>query len=296
MPFGIQPSDLFVVGTLVLLEGLLSADNALVLALLVRHLPEEQQKKALQYGLIGAFTLRGLGIYLARYIIALWWLCGLGALYLIFLALKHFVRGRHDESAHTAEPGVASVAVKKGMSFWQTVAVVEFTDVIFAVDSILVAVALVNDPRKIWVVYTGGFLGIILLRLAAGFFISLIRKYPTLDNMAYALVGWAGVKLISTAGHLYDKPVFGYRLPELPKPVFWAVFTLIVVVGVVSAARHKRTADDEADQRSADEALEDLEQGGFVPSKGARVYPATTPAAPSAAERGGAEGSGGPLP
>jgi YkoY family integral membrane protein len=268
-----------IVGTLIILEGLLSADNALVLALLVRHLPQDQQKKALQYGLFGAFALRGLGIYLARYIIALWWLCGLGALYLIFLALKHFFTPQHHETDEAAQATGGVMARKKGMGFWQTVAVVEFTDVIFAVDSILVAVALVNDPRKLWIVYTGGFLGIILLRLAAGLFIGLIRKYPTLDNMAYALVGWAGVKLASTAGHLYGKPVLGYNLPELPKPVFWIVFGLIVVVGVVTAMRHKRNAADDADQRSADEALRDLQESGFASGGGARVYSAPPDAA-----------------
>ena len=79
----IHPSDLLVVGTLIILEGLLSADNALVLALLVRHLPEKQQHKALLYGLVGAFVLRGIFIVLAGFIIRLWWLCALGAAYLI---------------------------------------------------------------------------------------------------------------------------------------------------------------------------------------------------------------------
>ena len=43
------------IGSLVLIEGLLSADNALVLAVLVKHLPEKQKKKALMYGMFGAY-------------------------------------------------------------------------------------------------------------------------------------------------------------------------------------------------------------------------------------------------
>ena len=42
-----NPVNWGIIGTLVLLEGLLSADNALVLAMMVKHLPEEQRKKAL---------------------------------------------------------------------------------------------------------------------------------------------------------------------------------------------------------------------------------------------------------
>src|SRR5689334_25351224 len=46
------------IGTLVILEGLLSADNALVLAVMVKHLPPEKRKKALFYGLLGAYIFR----------------------------------------------------------------------------------------------------------------------------------------------------------------------------------------------------------------------------------------------
>ena len=57
--------------SLVLIEGLLSADNALVLAVLVRHLPEQQRKKALLYGMIGAYFFRfifiGIGVYLVKF-------------------------------------------------------------------------------------------------------------------------------------------------------------------------------------------------------------------------------------
>ena len=55
----IQLADILLVTgtvlTLVILEGLLSGDNALVLAVMVRHLPREQQKRALRYGIWGAF-------------------------------------------------------------------------------------------------------------------------------------------------------------------------------------------------------------------------------------------------
>lgn len=254
----IHVSDLAVIGTLIVLEGLLSADNALVLALLVRHLPEKEQKKALLYGLIGAFTLRGIGIALAKFIMGLWPLCALGAVYLVGLAIRHFLHRDPHESAENVN--------KKGMSFWQTVALVELTDIIFAVDSILVAVALVNDPSRIWIVYAGGFIGIILLRLAASFFIGLIKKYPSLDHMAYALVGWAGVKLASTAVDIYYESKGMHEPGLLPKPVFWVVFAIILFGGIFYAVRHKRTAGDVADALLADEALETLEEGGFSTS------------------------------
>lgn len=243
----VQPGDFVIIGTLVLLEGLLSADNALVLALLVRHLPKDQQHKALLYGLVGAFVLRGIGILVARYIINLWWLCGLGALYLVWLCVKHFLhKGKEEgEAIPTTGPG-----------FWQTVAIVEMTDIVFAVDSILVAVALSNE---LWVIYTGAGLGIVLLRLAAGFFIRLIQRYPALDNMAYALVGWAGVKLAAKGVDLFGER-YHLDVPHLMPPgLFWSVMALIAVVGVWTALRHAPTPQDRAERKNAGLALETLE-------------------------------------
>lgn len=252
----IHVTDFAIIGTLILLEGLLSADNALVLALLVRHLPKEQQHKALLYGLIGAFVLRGLGILVARFIIDLWWLCAIGAAYLVFLCIKHYI-AKSKEDEHAAGP--------VGPGFWQTVAIVELTDIVFAVDSILVAVALSN---KLWVIYTGAALGIVLLRLAAGFFIRLIRKYPTLDNMAYALVGWAGVKLAAKAVELYWVSSGRYTpetVPHLmPPALFWSVLAVIAAVGTLTALRHKATPADLAEQEEADKALETLAEENLV--------------------------------
>ena len=223
-----SPEDFAVIGTLVVLEGLLSADNALVLALLVRHLPKDQQKRALLFGIVGAFVLRGVGILLAKWIIGLWWLCGLGAAYLLFLAAKHFI----------AKGSGVKATEKAGLGFWQTVLVVELTDIVFAIDSILVAVALSD---KVWVVYTGACLGILLLRVAAGFFIRLIEKYPALDNLAYALVGWAGVKLAAKSLELFWEATKKYTpetVPDLmPGTVFWPVMVLIVAVGVYFARK-----------------------------------------------------------
>ncbi|MBT1617404.1 TerC family protein, partial [Klebsiella pneumoniae] len=77
-----------ILGTLLLLEGLLSADNALVLAVMVRHLAVNLQRKALAYGIGGAVVLRILGVLLASYVLEYWWLRAFGALYLAYLAIS----------------------------------------------------------------------------------------------------------------------------------------------------------------------------------------------------------------
>jgi YkoY family integral membrane protein len=256
MPLGqtFASPDLIVVATLVLLEGLLSADNALVLALLVRHLSDKEQQKALSLGLVMAFGLRGIGILLAGFLIKLWWLCGLGAAYLIFLAVKHFVSKSHDEDDEDA-----LAAGKKQMSFARTVALVGFTDVVFAVDSILVAVSLVNKQEKLWIVYLGGLLGMLLLRLGAAAFLRLLRKYPALDSTAYGLVAWAGVKLGFSSRHLYGQ-TRGIHYSELPDVVFWAGFVLIIVAGSWFAVRMARSHALTPGEELTDESIEKMEK------------------------------------
>ena len=84
------------IGTLVVMEGLLSADNALVLAIMVKPLPAKQQKKALMYGLIGAYFFRFLFIGIGLFLIKFWWIKMIGSLYLAYLVWNHF--RKHDET------------------------------------------------------------------------------------------------------------------------------------------------------------------------------------------------------
>jgi YkoY family integral membrane protein len=177
-------TDFGTVGLLILLEALLSADNALILAIIVRHLPREQQKKALFYGLAGAFVLRLCAILIAVQIISFWWLQAIGAIYLLYLPFKHFL---HHVDGHKKSH------VRKA-GFWMTVFQAEMTDIAFAVDSVLVAVAIEHRRDKVWVVYLGAICGVVLLRFAANIFLRILEKYPFLDHVAYALVAWAGVK------------------------------------------------------------------------------------------------------
>lgn len=199
------------VGTLVVLEGLLSADNALVLAILVKHLPSPQRKKALRYGIIGAFVFRLICILIATWLIHAWYFKAVGAAYLIYISVNHFLR--HADH-HRQEKRA------KKMGFWKTVAVVELTDIVFSVDSILAAVAI---SPKIWVVYLGGILGIITMRFVAGGFLKLLDRFPGLENGAYILVSWIGLKLaLMTA----QEEIAGF--PHLMTPVlFWVVMGVI---------------------------------------------------------------------
>ena len=224
--FGIQTSDLVTIALLVLLEGVLSADNAMVLAIRVLSLPKNQQVKALRYGMASAFTFRATATALAAYLIALGWVKLVGGLYLLYLPFQHF-RGHQDaESRHTVKPAEPWLGLSP---FWATVVKVELTDIVFAIDSILVAVA-VSD--KLWVVITGGILGIVMMRLVIGRLLSLIRRYPVLVDGAFVIIAWVGIKLLLEYGHS-----LGYVHFEIPK---WFSLGLIVVIFAASYVYARR--------------------------------------------------------
>lgn len=249
--------DLPIVLLLILLEGLLSADNALVLAIMVRHLPKDQQKKALLYGLAGAFVFRFAAILLATFLIQLWWLQALGAVYLVFITAKHFIVHSQPKKE-----------IKAGAGFWATVVAVEFTDIAFAVDSVIAGVALAKGPEKIWVVYSGAIIGVILLRFAASVFIKLLDRYPSFDHLAYALVGWVGVKLVFMAGHnLHRTHPETPAIPEMSPYVFWGVMVLLISVGSFLCLKAGRKPELE----SQAEDVEDIMEGEEEPERNRNI-------------------------
>src|SRR5688500_19407072 len=94
--------DLVTVGPLVALEGLRRADNAMVLAVLVLGLPRREQRKALRYGIVGAFAFRIVAILLAVYLIQGRFVMLGGAAYHLWLPYDHF--SGHKDAASRLRP------------------------------------------------------------------------------------------------------------------------------------------------------------------------------------------------
>ncbi|GGE71103.1 TerC family protein [Priestia taiwanensis] len=205
----------WVILVLVALEGLLSADNALVLAIMVKHLPEEQRKKALFYGLMGAFVFRFASLFLISFLVNVWQMQALGALYLIFISINHLFKAYVKKDKDVPEGEEVEETSKKKSGFWMTVFKVELADIAFAVDSILAAVALAAmvtplnigtigglDAGQFMVILAGGIIGLIIMRFAATYFVKLLQERPGLETAAFVIVGWVGVKLtVATLAH-----------------------------------------------------------------------------------------------
>ena len=297
--------DLMIIGFLVILEGVLSIANALVLGLLARRVPQAQQQRALTYGLIGAFVFRFIAIGMASLLIRWWFFKLLGGLYLIYIALKYFISeawteteekivegpdhepelisaetgapldqdqvdeelaarvpvpipARHEEGAEEATavavgagPGATeTVSATDGTAgFWPTVLVIELTDIAFAIDSILAAIALVGAAPegstglhpKFWVIVTGGMIGVALMRVAAVLFIRLLERFPRLEVSAYLLVFVIGGKLCIDwwFNRPHEHPVVDFHHPGSPAfLIFWALMVVCFLIGFIPKRSH----------------------------------------------------------
>jgi len=261
----LSSSDTVTILTLILLEGLLSADNALVIAVLVKDLrPEHLQRKATKVGILFAYIVRFFAVFFGGAFMHFSWVKWGAATYLLWIAGKGLLG---DGEAEDIEAGAgAKLAKRLGLSaFVQAIIAVELADVAFSVDSITAALAFSN---KLAVVFIGGCLGILAMRFAAGVFLSLIQKFPILEKTAFVLVGIIGIKLWMNCGAF---PGFGgldwvklnFEVPE------WAAMSLIFGTFFGAIALQKFFPNSVFGKMGRDETEElkeeiDMQNGGGV--------------------------------
>jgi tellurite resistance protein TerC len=175
-----------IIFSLIVIEGLLSVDNALAIAALASHLPEKQQQLALKLGIIGAYAFRGLALLCVSLIIDNPWLKILGSAYLVWLMASNIVSKEESPDvakAHHHRPGLVG-----------TIFQIEVMDLTLSLDNVVAAVAL---DKRLWVICTGVFIGILALRFLAGMCIGLIKKFPVLEKTAFLLIGFVGCILLT---------------------------------------------------------------------------------------------------
>ncbi len=171
---------------LILLEAVLSADNAIALAAIARSIKDPQkQRQALDIGLIGAYILRIALILAATWVIKYWQFELLGAIYLLWLVVNYFFLADEDDS-----DGNHSLGLK---SLWQVIPTIAITDLAFSLDSVTSAIAITEDT---WLIIAGGTIGIIVLRFLAGLFIKWLQEYTYLEDAGFITVGFVGLRLL----------------------------------------------------------------------------------------------------
>lgn len=223
-------AGLLVILNLIVIESLLSVDNAAVLATMVLDLPPQQRKRALRYGIIGAYVLRGVCLLLAAWLVKIWWLKPLGGLYLLYLAVSFFLKrsqsNKQEEQIDKKHNWFYRSTVGLVGTFWATVALVELMDLAFSIDNVFAAVAFTDH---IFLIYTGVFIGILAMRFVAQAFVKLMEKFTFLETVAFLVIGVLGVKLTASVyGHFYPGTPLTKILDGEAADIFVSVFTVAV--------------------------------------------------------------------
>lgn len=203
-------ASLAIIGNLIIIESLLSVDNAAVLATMVMDLPQEQRDKALKYGIWGAYIFRGLAMLFAAILIQIWWLKPLGGLYLLYLVFDWYkgkqTAGKEDDLVDKKSNWLYKATVGTIGNFWATVCLVELMDMAFSIDNVFAAVAFTPN---IVLVCVGVFIGILAMRFIAQWFVKLMEKYTFLETAAFVVIGILGLKLVlSLYEHFYPESSF----------------------------------------------------------------------------------------
>ena len=199
---------------IIILEIVLSIDNAAVLAAMVKELPKEQQKKALTYGIAGAYVFRGLALLFASVLIKLVWLKVAGGLYLMYLAYNAL-------STNVEQGGESKMTIKIPFlsALWSTIVAIEMMDLVFSIDNVFAAVAFTPN---LWLICGGVFVGILAMRFATTKFVKVLEKNPILERVAYWVIGALGLKLVSS-----------YWLHDLNTEAIDAVFSILTLLAFV---------------------------------------------------------------
>jgi YkoY family integral membrane protein len=200
-------ASLAIIGNLIIIESLLSVDNAAVLATMVMDLPPKQREKALKYGIWGAYFFRGLAMVFAAFLIKIWWLKPLGGLYLLFLVYDYWkskqTKSTHDDTIDKESNWFYKLTVGSLGTFWATVCLVELMDMAFSIDNVFAAVAFTPN---IILVCIGVFIGILAMRFIAQWFVKLMEKYNFLETAAFIVIAILGIKLtLSLFEHFYPE-------------------------------------------------------------------------------------------
>ena len=223
-------ASLAIIGNLIIIESLLSVDNAAVLATMVMDLPPKERDKALKYGIWGAYIFRGLAMIFASVLLKFWFLKPLGGLYLLYLVYGYW-KGKQTE---TKEDDIIDkksnwlYRIKDGSlgSFWATVCLVELMDMAFSIDNVFAAVAFTPN---IILVCIGVFIGILAMRFIAQWFVKLMGKYPFLETAAFTVIGILGIKLtLSLYEHFYPVSSFSKFLSSHTAEIGISVLTVAI--------------------------------------------------------------------
>ena len=201
--------------SIVLLDLLLSGDNAILIALACKNLPDHNRGKAILVGGFGAVFIRITCTLFATSLLSAPYIETLGGLLLLYIAVKLLTdhKGGKEE---TAQP----------TTFWGAVRTILIADFIMSIDNILSLAGVANTvPEGRWsLIICGLLISIPIVLCGAQFFLLLMKKIPALVYLGAGILGWTAATLLTE-----DKALGGcLDAHALPLKVLFTVGVLAV--------------------------------------------------------------------
>ena len=210
--------------TIVLINLVLSGDNAVVIALAVKTLPHGQRVRALIAGAACAVVLRVAATFFAGQLLHVEFLKLIGGITILWIAVKLFPQAVPSEEPPGARPS----------SLWRAIWFILLADVTMSLDNIL-AIAQVAQSNLALLVFGLG-LSIPFVLFASGLLALLMDKYPVIVYLGAAILGKIGAEMMLT--DRFMSQVFS------PAPLL--LYSLEVIAAVSVLVVGKLLADREA--------------------------------------------------
>ncbi|MCE7059357.1 TerC family protein [Dyadobacter sp. CY343] len=197
--------------TLLALEAVLGIDNVIFISIIAARLPQDQQKKARQYGLILAGVLRLVLLLLISFILKLdqdlFTIFGNGfsGKDLVLLAGGLFLLYKSSTEIYhkmEGESGDQTKAIKVS-SFREVIIQILIMDMVFSVDSIITAIGMV---KEVWVMYVAVIVTVIIMLVAAEPISNFVNKHPAFKMLALSFLLLIGFSLVTEG--------FGIEIPK----------------------------------------------------------------------------------
>ena len=203
---------------IILIDLVLAGDNAIVIALAARNLPEHLRRKAIIWGTVGAIVVRGLMTLGVVWLLQIPGLMLVGGLGLLWIAYKLLVPGGsgddHGPMANT---------------FWGAMKTIVVADALMGVDNVLGIAGAAHGSFDL--VIAGLLISVPIVVFGSSVVLKLVDRFPAIIQIGAAVLAWTAAKMIigePLLDQVFDEPTLAHTAAR------WATYAL-AIAGVLGA-------------------------------------------------------------
>lgn len=194
-------------GSITLVNIILSGDNSIIIAMASKHLPEHKRKQAIWWGSIVAVVLRIILTIMAAILIEISYLQFIGGIALLYIAMNLLSKSQKGP------------AVKQAHSMMEAIKVILVADVIMSLDNVLAIAGIANG--NIMLLAIGLAMSIPIVIVGSQLLLTLMQRFSVVVYLGAAILGWTAAKM------MVEDAVIGYWLR--PYKVFWEIMLVLLV-------------------------------------------------------------------